>query len=569
MAEETWSLNENKISDDAWLDMEATILAEREAMFFDTLAQKDSGLVVMVFVQTDRVSHMFWRGIDERHPLHATTGERGRGAIQWIYREADRILGKTMAEMAPEDRLIVLSDHGFESYRRSVHLNRWLAEEGFMGLKPGAAPSDQLFANVNWPRTEAYALGLNGVYLNRRGREALGVVRDEEVGELKRRITEQLKQLKDPATGEQVVLEVYDSAAIYQGTRSGDAPDLVIGYAPGYRASWQTTLGGVPEALIEDNDRNWSGDHCIEPSAVPGVMFASFKPTVPLTSIAEMPKLIRTTLGKPAQVNEASMLGGSLGFFDLPAPALFWVDQRLLGWLPDALRVVLWTFLASLASMAIYRLTSRQHRIAAIKEEVLATRKELADFDGEMAEMWPILRRNLGLALKQLGLTFVPAMIAGLPVLMALAFMSNAFDARVPPPGTPVEATLTATDGQALPPVRWQGGAAEPTTDGHWRLAWPAAGENLTLEDSDGSALLSLPTARPVRVVAQPVWYNSLIGNPGGYLPEPGPVQAVELDLPQPTVVPFGPDWLRGWLVPSLVLLVIFSLFLKFYWRLH
>lgn len=69
MPEETWSLNEGKISDDAWLDMTATILKEREAMLFDTLARQESGLVVTVFVQPDRVSHMFWRGMDEQHPF--------------------------------------------------------------------------------------------------------------------------------------------------------------------------------------------------------------------------------------------------------------------------------------------------------------------------------------------------------------------------------------------------------------------------------------------------------------------------------------------------------------------
>ena len=117
MPEETWALNEGQMTDDGWLDMEATILHEREAMFFDTLAQNDSRLIVQVFVQTDRTSHMFWRGIDEQHPLHAQTSERGKGAIRWIYGEADRILGKTMAQMRPEDRLIVLSDHGFAPWR--------------------------------------------------------------------------------------------------------------------------------------------------------------------------------------------------------------------------------------------------------------------------------------------------------------------------------------------------------------------------------------------------------------------------------------------------------------------
>src|SRR5690606_30116059 len=128
MPEETWSLNEGIISDHAYLEMVKTILAEREAMLYDTLERNDSDLIVAVFVQTDRVSHMFYRGYDNQHPLFSTSTPEARGAIEWIYREADRVLGETMSQLAPDDRLIVLSDHGFSSFRRSVHLNRWLVE---------------------------------------------------------------------------------------------------------------------------------------------------------------------------------------------------------------------------------------------------------------------------------------------------------------------------------------------------------------------------------------------------------------------------------------------------------
>ena len=127
MPEETWSLNEERISDQAFLEMVATTLGENEAMLFDTLGQEDLELVVAVFVQPDRVSHMFWRGLDPQHPLHDQNDEVAREAVRWIYGESDRILGRVLGDMKPEDRLIVLSDHGFDSFRRAVHLNRWLA----------------------------------------------------------------------------------------------------------------------------------------------------------------------------------------------------------------------------------------------------------------------------------------------------------------------------------------------------------------------------------------------------------------------------------------------------------
>jgi predicted AlkP superfamily phosphohydrolase/phosphomutase len=305
MPEETWSLNEGMISDGAYLDMVRTVLAEREKMLFDALEQNESDLVVVVFVQTDRVSHMFFRGIDSEHPLFNATGTAARGAIEWIYRESDRILGETMDRLTPDDRLIVLSDHGFSSFRRSVHLNRWLVEQGFMTLKAGQPQSDSLFTNVDWTRTRAYAIGLNGIYLNLADRERLGVVRADQAKSLKDDLSAKLRDFVDPETGASVVANVYLSEDIYQGSEAYDAPDLVIGYSEGYRASWQTALGGVPTPLLQDNDRKWSGDHCIDPVKVPGVLFTSFVPDAKVNSIADLPSLIQhsfSSSGKMADV---------------------------------------------------------------------------------------------------------------------------------------------------------------------------------------------------------------------------------------------------------------------------
>ena len=281
MPEETWSLNEERISDQAYLEMVETILAEREAMLFDTLEQGDSELVTQVFVQTDRVSHMFWRGLDPQHPLYDESDERARSAIKWIYGEADRILGRVMAAMKPEDRLIVLSDHGFDSFRRAVHLNRWLADQGYLALKPGQPASESLFANVDWTKTKAFALGLNGIFLNLRDREALGIVRTEDAEALKQEIADKLTGALDPETGETMVATVYDGDEIYQGAQTGDAPDLVIGYArrlsrlladgagrrSGRRWSRTTTRNG---AATTASSPPWCRASCSRPSSRSG-----------------------------------------------------------------------------------------------------------------------------------------------------------------------------------------------------------------------------------------------------------------------------------------------------------
>jgi len=293
MPEETWSLNEGHMSDQAWLEMERTILHEQEIVYYDSLDSHDSDVVVSVFVQTDRVSHMFYRGIDPQHPLYAESGPEAREAIHWIYREADRILGETLRRMGPEDRLVVLSDHGFAPFRRAVNLNRWLMDEGLLVLKAGHFESPPGFASVDWSRTKAYALGLNSLFINRQGREANGIVDAQEAQRIKLQVIDRLRQLEDPQTGLPAVAGVFDGALLFPQNAYGDAPDLVIGYAPGYRASWQTTLGAVPATLIDDNDMKWSGDHCITPDAVPGVLFTSFVTDARLDSLRDVARYAR------------------------------------------------------------------------------------------------------------------------------------------------------------------------------------------------------------------------------------------------------------------------------------
>lgn len=275
MPEETWSLSSGHLSDEAFLEVIAQTLAEREAMLHDALDRHDSELVVAVFVQTDRVSHMFYRGIDPEHPLHAETSAMGRQAIEWIYREADRILGETMDRMSATDRLLVVSDHGFAPFRRAVNLNRWLIEQGYQVLLEGANPQDPGFVSIDWSKTRAYAVGLNGLFINRAGREQQGIVTDEQLAPLLSELAAKLLDFKDPRDATPVIKQVHQGGDLYPNNANADAPDLLVGYHRGYRASWQTALGAAGDDLVHDNSNRWSGDHCIAADEVPGILFSS------------------------------------------------------------------------------------------------------------------------------------------------------------------------------------------------------------------------------------------------------------------------------------------------------
>ena len=569
MPEETWSLNEGQISDAAYLDMVRTVLAEREAMFFDTLERNDSDLVVAVFVQTDRVSHMFWRGLDPTHPMHDTVDNEGKEAIRWIYGEADRILGRTLDVMNPEDRLIVLSDHGFSSFRRGVNLNRWLVEEGFMALKPGQPTADSLFSNVEWTKTKAYAIGLNSLFLNRYGRESLGIVREQDVAALKEQIREKLLRLKDPKDGAAAIATVVDADEYYRHSRHAAVPDLLVGYSEGYRASWATALGGVPDALIEDNAKKWSGDHLIEPSLVPGVLFTSFPLEMTVTGIGDVPRLVKKTLGIDG-ANPVIQSAPSVGWLDLASPLLSRVDRVLSGLVPSPLRIVLWGLLASLGSMLVYKWTSNQTRLADLKVQSLEIRKALNTVEGDLEELWPLLRRNLWVAWCRLGLGLFPALVASIPVLLILVWMSNAFDVSFPSAGQKIAVAAVPDSAHQIPPMHWKGGEVEAgDLPGSWTISWPEAASPMYLVDSDGTIILTLPTEAPVSTVHQKRWWNMLIGNPAGYLPSPGDVDAVILAIPSEEFLSVGPSWLRSWIALFFAVVIVASLGLKFYWRLH
>jgi predicted AlkP superfamily phosphohydrolase/phosphomutase len=135
----------------------------------------------------------------------------------------------------------------------------------------------QFWPNVDWAKTSAYSLGLGQIYVNLIGRELKGAVRPgEEYGQVKRRIQEKLRVLRDPDTDESVVVDVYDRDDIYHGPFFENAPDLVVGFEPGYRVSWQTCLGGMPPGNVVDNPEKWSGDHCsVDPHRIPGILFVN------------------------------------------------------------------------------------------------------------------------------------------------------------------------------------------------------------------------------------------------------------------------------------------------------
>jgi predicted AlkP superfamily phosphohydrolase/phosphomutase len=271
-AEATWPLNEGRIDERTFMDDLYRALDDRSQVILYQLERRRWDLLVGVIESTDRVQHMMWRLIDPRHPMHdpALAAEFG-DAIERVYRRADGLIGEVMKRVDPGTPVLIVSDHGFHSWRKAVNLNTWLVQNGYMtlvGQRPAEKTLEDLFGggtfweNVDWSRTRAYAMGIGQIYLNLRGRESRGIVGPgAEAARLADEICAKLLTMKDPDDGAAVVRSVYKRDDIYAGEYLNNASELQVGMHDGYRVSWQTTLGGAPEELVYPNMTKWSADH--------------------------------------------------------------------------------------------------------------------------------------------------------------------------------------------------------------------------------------------------------------------------------------------------------------------
>jgi predicted AlkP superfamily phosphohydrolase/phosphomutase len=304
LAEDTWALNEGVIDDETFLKQAHDIDDERQKMFFAALDRLRRGTLTCVFDATDRIQHMFWRYVEPGHPAargKEADAERHAGAIEAIYRKNDDLVGKVMARLGKDDLLMVVSDHGFASFRRGVNLNAWLRDRGWLVLKEGGDGSVEWLRDVDWARTKAYAIGLTGIFLNLQGREAQGsVAAGEEAARVKAEIAGALEGLRDVEAGQVAVNEAFDTAKLWSGPYLQNAPDLIVGFTDGYRTSWDGATGVVSGAVFEDNVKAWSGDHCIDPRLVPGVLFASRKIDAADPALVDIAPTVLQVFGLPA-----------------------------------------------------------------------------------------------------------------------------------------------------------------------------------------------------------------------------------------------------------------------------
>ncbi|MFA6955552.1 MAG: alkaline phosphatase family protein [Thermoanaerobaculia bacterium] len=286
---DTWAISEGFSNEQMfWDDMQWTVKQFRR--MYDDFLKGDDDLFIQQFEFPDRVAHVMWRLMDEKHPAYDAEKAKVWGdAVLRSYQLMDAIVGDAMKAADEQDAaLIVMSDHGFATWRRSINYNTWLAQHGYLAVKTGVEAKErnlevlfdhgEFWENVDWSKTKAYALGLGNIYINLKGREAQGIVDPAEAEAIKKEIKAGLEALVDEETGEHPVSRVVTREEIYREFDPNMIPDLFAANNAGYRVSWQTSLGGIQKDLFSTNARTWSGDHCsVDPRLVRGIFFYNRK----------------------------------------------------------------------------------------------------------------------------------------------------------------------------------------------------------------------------------------------------------------------------------------------------
>lgn len=312
IAEDTKALTSGLLTDGEYLEQAHIVFDEQRRLFDRELARFREGLFFFYFSSLDQNAHMFWRSFDDKYPAFdpETAAKYGK-VLESYYEEMDRLLGQALKQEDENTTVLVVSDHGFAPFRRSFNLNTWLVENGYLVLRSGApAQGRDIFRDADWSRTRAYGLGLNGLYLNLRGREKNGIVSPgAEADALSKEIAAKLEAVRDPGNKQPVVTRMDSSAQAYSGPAASQAPDLIVGYNRGYRVGWDSVLGGVPARVLEDNTEPWSGDHCMDYTLVPGVVLSNRKIQAEKPALTDIAPTILSEFGI---ASPAAMQGHSI-----------------------------------------------------------------------------------------------------------------------------------------------------------------------------------------------------------------------------------------------------------------
>lgn len=300
--EDTKALSNGIFSNDEFLAQSKIVFEERLKAFEWEFDNFKEGMFFFYFSTIDQNTHMMWRTMHPSHPLYREDATKNaKQALSYFYERMDEVLKKTLTKVDSNTTLITLSDHGFAPFEREFHLSTWLVENGFTAVTdPDRMHEGEFYRHVDWSKTKAYALGLNGIYINLEGREPKGWVNPREAEKIKQEIRAKLNNVVDPQNGRRIVTQAYDPFEIYSGPYVNMAPDIVVGYESGYRISDEAVLGKFPKEIVGDRTNLWSADHCTDPKGVPGILLTNREVEKPNPGLWDLAPSILKSFGLKA-----------------------------------------------------------------------------------------------------------------------------------------------------------------------------------------------------------------------------------------------------------------------------
>ncbi len=313
LPEDTSGLENGFLSDDDYVQQSDLILSERVQQLdaeLSRFAQLDEGFLFFYFNSPDQTCHMVWRNMDDTSPTHAEADPHHADRIAQVYAELDDAFGKVLEKVDEKTMVMVMSDHGFAPWNRAFHVNAWLWKNGYLALKEGVDQSSvDMLMGIDWSRTKAYAVGINGLYINLKGRERDGIVDPADKDALLAELKTKLEAVVDPKNGKRAIKVADRADQVYHGPLRDTGPDIIVGYFRGWRGSNESALGKVPDTVFMDNMLKWSGDHCIASDEVPGIIMVNRRILREDPALVDMAPTILTLFGiTPPQ----EMVGGDL-----------------------------------------------------------------------------------------------------------------------------------------------------------------------------------------------------------------------------------------------------------------
>ncbi len=302
---DTKALSQGTFSMENFLVQSMSVFDESEKIFdyeLNRFLNNKEALLYFYFSELDQSQHMIWALNDKTHPYYKQKEAEKFGFFkEYLYVKHDEVLGKAMRMLPRDVKIILASDHGFAPYKRKVYMNRWLANEGYLFPKDkeGFMNSGLIISDspADWDKTKAYGMGLNGLYINLRGRELNGIVKPEEKRKLLEELKYKLERIKDPKTGETVMSEAFISEDNFSKDYIDRAPDIILGFKKGYRIGDTSAIGGIQKDVFYDNNDWWGGDHCMNPAHVPASFLANFKINKKIPTLKDMAPTILKVFG--------------------------------------------------------------------------------------------------------------------------------------------------------------------------------------------------------------------------------------------------------------------------------